>query len=440
MEVQVEQLDGVHKKVTVEVPEETVKEEFNSVLKDLKNRVRIKGFRPGKVPISIIEGMYKDYVQEQVANNIIKATLPKALEENNIEPLAEPSIESLFPAEKGKRFSYSVNIEVIPDIELKEYKGIEIKTIDVDVTDEMVDKRIEEIRLSRAELRPITEDRAAREKDIVIVDYVTIVDGKELDKGNVKNHLIELGKGRFHPDFEKEIIGLSVGEEKEFTISFPEDFSNKELAGKDVTFKVKLNEIKEKVLPELTDEFAKEVSEEISSVEELRTKVREEIEKEIKERKKDHETREVIKKLIDMHEIEAPPSMVERAIQIRLNELETMLRQKGYSLSSSSIDMEELKASLKSEVEEQVKGRLILEAIAEKEGVEVTDEDIDREMEEVSKRTGQAKDVIKQIYSSSNTSMLSDLKDRLRREKALSIIIDHATITIDNSIDKNSNE
>jgi len=309
MNVNVEEISSIKKKVSIEIPGDEVTKEVDSFYKDLGKKANIKGFRPGKVPRNILERYFKDYVKAEVVQKLIGESYPKALTEANLEPVAPPVID---PGEfsEGKSFQYSAVIDVKPDIKLEGYTGLKIEGKKEELKDEEVEQRLKSLQNLHANLKTVSEGRPIQTGDYVIVDYEASVGGKPLEGAKALDFTVEVGSGQFIPTFEEKLIGLNPGEEKEIEVSFPEDYGYQKWAGKTILFHVKIKEIKEKILPVLDDEFAKDLGD-YSSLEELKTKLRGEIEKEKELALESQLKEQVVEQLLEANLFVVSESLVE---------------------------------------------------------------------------------------------------------------------------------
>jgi len=246
MKVNVEDISSIKKKVNVEIAEDQVTKEVDSFYSELRRKAKIKGFRPGRVPRNILERHFKDYVKAEVIQKLIENTYPGVLSENNLHPVSNPMIDP-GELESGKPFQYAATIEVKPDIKLEGYVGLNIEGKKEGTKDEEVEERLKNLQNLHAQLKTISEARSVQSGDFVILDYEARMGNKPLEEGKAIDFAVEVGSGRFIPEFEEKLIGLKPEEEKEIEISFAEDYGYKKWAGKTISFHVKIKEIKEKV-------------------------------------------------------------------------------------------------------------------------------------------------------------------------------------------------
>ena len=424
MNVNVEEISSIKKKVSIEIPGDEVTKEVDSFYKDLGKKAKIKGFRPGKVPRNILERYFKDYVKAEVVQKLIGESYPKALTEANLEPVSPPVID---PGEfnEGKSFQYSAVIDVKPDIKLEGYTGLEIEGKKEELKDEEVEQRLKSLQNLHANLKTVSEGRPIQTGDYVIVDYEASVGGKPLEGAKAVDFTVEVGSGQFIPTFEEKLIGLNPGEEKEIEVSFPEDYGYQKWAGKTILFHVKIKEIKEKILPVLDDEFAKDLGD-YSSLEELKTKLRGEIEKE-KELALERQLKDqVVDQLLEANPFEVPESLVEEQAKALASDMKLRLAAQGVDLKNLGVTEEKLQGDYQAMAQKQVKTFLILEKIASQEGIAVTDEEADERLKEMAEKMHQKFDVVKRYYE--KNGLLPEVKAGILRDKTLHFLLEKANV------------
>jgi len=425
IKTQVEELSPVKRKLTVEVEAEEIDKRLNKAYREIGKKAKIPGFRPGKAPMGILERYFGRQVKEEVAQDLIGETLPKAFEDTAIVPLAFPEMER-GALERGKVFRYSAVLEVRPKLELKNYLGVEVEKEEVVVTDEEVDERIQQILKAHGKLESIPEHRPIKEGDFAILEYQAFEGETPLTDIQATNFLVNVGAGEFHLEFEKALVGLSVDDQKEITVKFQEEHYHKALAGKELRFVVKVLDIKEMKLPELSDDFAKTLDSELETVDDLKKKVKETIEKE-KNAKVDREAQKRLLNEItkDIH-IDLPQSLVEAELGKAIDLVSQNLARSGSSLEKAGLSVEKLRGDLRPSAEERVKNMLVLSEIAQREGIKVSDEDVDEAFREMGESMGQDPLVIKRYYEAKQ--MMEPLRERLLEEKTLNYLMEHAII------------
>ena len=386
----------------------------------------IPGFRKGKAPIQIVEKYYgKEIFYEDAFNDSANEALEEAVKENNLEIVSRPEVE-IKQMEKGKDLIFTATMQTKPEAELGKYKGVEIKKIEYKVTDEDIEHELSHMQEHNSRLISI-DDRPVEKGDITTIDFEGFVDGKAFEGGKAEGHELEIGSNTFIPGFEDQIIGMKIDEEKDIQVKFPEEYFSKELAGKDATFKVKLNEIKKKELPELDDEFAKDVSE-FDTLDELKKSIKEKQEKQNEERAKYETEDAVIKAVCDNMKVEIPSGMINMEIDNMLKELEQRLSYQGLNLEQYLQFMGKTEEDLRKEYEPQaiegIKSRLALEAVIKAEKIEPDEAEITEKMKEMAKNYGKEND--EEFLKNENVA--NYIKEGLKSEKALEFLVKNAKI------------
>ena len=347
-------------------------------------RFNVPGFRRGKAPMMVIENHYGSGVFYEDAFDIIFPDIYRAaLEEHEVKPVDRPELD-IEQIEKGKDLIFSVEVFVRPDVELGAYTHLGIEKKVEEVTDEDVMAEIERARDKAARFVEVT-DRPAKLDDQANIDYAGYLDGVAFEGGTAQGHDLTLGSGSFIPGFEDQVVGMNIGEEKDINVTFPEEYHSKELSGKPVVFKVKLNSLREKEMPALDDEFVKEASESANTVEEYKAEVRAKLEKQAEDRADAAFESEIIETVSDNAKVDIPKAMIEEQIDNMLREMELRMMYQGLRMEDflkySGQTMEQMRDSYRQQAEDRVKTQLTLEAITKAEGIAPTDEEIDKELE-----------------------------------------------------------
>ena len=387
--------------------------------------INIPGFRKGKAPMSIVEKHYGPEVfYEDTFNEVVPEEYERELKENNIEAVSRPDIE-VKQIGKGKDLIFTAVVQVKPEVKLGKYKGIQLKKVEYNVSDEDINHELGHMQDRNSRLITV-EDRPVEKGDITVIDFEGFVDGKAFEGGKAENHELTIGSNTFIPGFEDQIIGMKIDEEKDINVKFPEEYFSEELKGKDATFKVKLHEIKKKELPEVDDEFAKDVSE-FDTIKELKASIKEKLEEENKNKAKYETEEEAIKTVCDNTEIDIPSGMVETETDNMIKDIEQRLMYQGLNFAQYLQMMgkteEDMRNEMKEQAERQVKTKLVLEAIVVAEKIEATEEEIKAKLEEMATMYG--KDV-KELES--NASLKAYVAESAKTEKAISFIVDNAKI------------
>ncbi|WP_040928675.1 trigger factor [Nosocomiicoccus massiliensis] len=411
--------------LTITVPAEDFDKALDQAFNKVKKDIQVPGFRKGKIPRQMFE---KRFGVESLYQDALDIVLPgaysKAIDETGIKPVDQPSVD-VKEIEKGKDLVLELEVTVEPEVELGEYKGLEGKEIDAEVSEDDVNEQIEALLGQYAEL--VVKEGEVAEGDVANIDFKGFVDGEAFEGGEMEGHDLEIGSGTFIPGFEDQLIGLKAGEEKDVEVTFPEEYQAEELQGKDATFKVKLNEVKEKEAKELTDEFVKEELEGFEGVEtadEVKKQIEEDL-KNFKEQEKDYELREsLVVQAAENAKMEIPEAMVESEQQRMLQEYEQRLAQQGLNLELfeqiSGQTKEDLLEQMKDDAFKRVRTGLTLQAIAQAENIEATEEDVDNELQKLADQFQMAKDDIKKVLGD-----LSVIENDIKNQKAIEFLVDN---------------
>lgn len=427
MKTTLEEISSVKKRLLVEIEAEEIDKKINDAYRDVGKSAKIRGFRPGKVPRKILENYYGPQIIEDVTNNLVKETLPKALEETKIYPLNMPMIENEL-LKTGHDYKYSALMEVRPEFELKDYKGIEGKKEICSVTDEDVAKQLEEIREASGTLDPVKDDRGITDGDFVMIDYEAFENGNAIEAVSGKDFSFRIGKKQFYQEVENALIRMKKDEEKNIDVVFPEDHFHSQLAGKDIEFKVKIKDIKVIKIPDLTDEFANKLGEEFKSLDILKGRIKEDLTKREDERIEKELKDRLVKSIADEVDFELPECLVENEISIALENVRQNLKRSGSTIEESGIDEEKIKERFRPVSEENVKKMLILSEIANRENLTVGAEDESEGFEKQAVILGQGVDVIRSYYEANN--LMDSFRESLLKEKTLNYIVEHANISL----------
>ncbi|UOQ47266.1 trigger factor [Gracilibacillus caseinilyticus] len=413
--------------LTVEVDADKFDSALDQAFKKVVKQVQVPGFRKGKMPRGMfekrfgVESLYQDAV-----DIILPGEYSNAIDETGIEPVDQPEVD-IEQIEKGKNLIFTAKVTVKPEVKLGDYKGLEVEEENTEVKDEDVDAEIQKQQEQQAEL-VVKEDGEIVDGDTAVIDFEGFVDGEAFEGGQAENHSLEIGSGQFIPGFEEQLIGKKAGEETEVQVTFPEEYHADNLAGKEATFKVKVHEIKAKELPELDDEFAKDVDEEVESLDELKEKTKKRLQEQRENEADSNKREDLIQQASDNAEVEIPEAMVQSELDRMLQEFEQRLQMQGMTLDMyfqfSGQDEEALKAQMQEDAGKRVKTNLTLEAIAQAENVEVTDEDVEKELEQMASMYNMEIDQIKQALGGNTAALQDDLKFK----KAIDVLVDNAKV------------
>lgn len=408
MSLQVEKLEKNMAKLTIEAaPEEFEKAVQEAYLKN-KGKISIQGFRKGKAPRQMIERMYgAEIFFEDAANILIPEAYEKAVAESDLEIVSQPKID-VVQIEKGSPFIFTAEVALKPEVTLGEYKGLEVEAADTTVTEEDVEKEINTERERNARTVSV-EDRPVADKDTVIIDFEGFVDGNAFEGGKGENYPLVIGSHSFIDTFEEQLIGAGIGDDVEVNVTFPEDYQAKELAGKPALFKVKIQEIKEKQLPELDDDFAQDVSE-FDTLAEYKEDVKKKLTEKKEQDAKNAKEEAVLEKVIENAEMEIPEPMVEAQVRQMIEEFAGRIQQQGLSFEQymqfTGLTPDKMIEQMRPNALRRIQSRLVLEAIVEAEKIEVSDEKADQELEDMAKRYQMEKDQLKDLMGEKELQQL----------------------------------
>ena len=399
MSVQVEKLEKNMAKLTIEVSSEEFENAIAKAYKKNKNKISMPGFRKGKAPRAMIEKMYgKGVFYEDAANSIIPDAYADAAKESELEIVAQPEID-VTQIESGKPFIFTATVALKPEVTLGEYKGIEVEKKEVEVTDEEVEAEINKVRESNARMLDI-DDRATQDGDTVLIDFDGYVDGKQFEGGKADDYSLVLGSHSFIDNFEEQLVGKNIGDDVEVNVTFPENYQAEELQGKPAVFKVKIKELKVKELPELDDDFAQDVSN-FDTIAEYK----EDLKKKLTENKEEALKREreeaVIGKIIENAQMDIPEQMVDAQTRQMTQEFAQRLSSQGLSIDQymqfTGLTPQKMIEELKPQALKRIQSRLVLEAVVAAENIETTEEELDKEIENMASMYQMEVDKLKEV-------------------------------------------
>ena len=425
MSLQVEKLEKNMAKLTIEASAEDFEKAIQKVYLKARGRINIPGFRKGKAPRKLIEKMYGTGVfYEDAANDLIPTAYAEALKDCDLEIVSRPEI-NVTQIEAGKPFIFTAEVAVKPEVTLGEYKGVEVEKSDVEVTDEDINKEVDKERENNSRTIDV-DDRAVESGDIIKLDFDGSVDGVPFAGGKAENYTLTIGSGSFIPGFEDQLIGTKIGEEKDVTVTFPEDYHEKSLAGKEAVFKCKVNAISVKELPEADDEFASEVSEF-----ETLAEYKEDIKKKLTEKKEKaaraKKEAQAIEKAVENATMEIPDAMIDTQVQSMMEDFARRMQSQGLSLEQyfqfTGMDVKKMHDQMKPEALKRIQNSLVLEAVAKAENIEISDEKVD---EEIAKMAEAYKMEVEKLKGIIGDSERDQMKKDLAVQAAADLIADAA--------------
>lgn len=423
MNVKVEDISSVKKQLSFEVPAARVDEEIEAAYKKLAKTAKIKGFRQGKVPRAVLERNYAASVEAQVVERLVSDSYFKALEEQKIIAVSGPEITDSGSLEKGKDYTFQAQVEVQPEVKAKDYLDLPLKKETFKDDETLVAARLEEMRLGQAKLEPTDRDEA-QAGDTVIIDFKGFIGDVAFENGAAEDHSLDLGSNTFIPGFEEQVVGMKRGEERDVEVTFPLDYGKKDLAGQDAVFKVKLKEIKEKILPELDDEFAAQVG--LASLDDLRARVKEAHESQERSRIEQEFRDQLVDVLIERNPIEVPEGMIQHQLDYMLENLSNRMQSQGMSLEAMGLTPDSFKEIYREMAVKQVKGNLLLEAIALQESIQVEESEIEEKLDEIAEKHNASKEMVMNFYA--DESRRRGLVAQLAEEKVIHFLTGKAQI------------
>lgn len=411
-------------KFTMEFTAEEFEAAIIKVYQSQKDKFMIDGFRKGKAPRSIIERKYGEGIFfEDAINNLFSMNYPLALDQLDVDAIDHPKAD-FSELKKGEGFTVTINVTCYPEFEVKDYKGVEIETVNADVTDEDVEKELQN--KAKVNARMVEVDRPAENGDTVLIDYEGWVGDEKFEGGTAERQPLKLGSGTFIPGFEEQLVGASKGEDRDVKVTFPEEYHAEELAGKEAVFKCKVHEIKEEELPEIDDDFVKDISD-FDTLDEFKADLRSNLEKSAAAKAESQMKNSVIEKVFEANEIDIPDVMVESEIDSMMSEFDQQLRGQGMDLDTYfqyvGKTAEDFRKEVKEDAYKRVKTRMLISKIAEQENFEVSNDEINTELENMAKQYGLEADKLREMIGAENVGMIAgDIKIR----KAVEFIYDNA--------------
>ncbi|MDH3393854.1 MAG: trigger factor [Desulfobulbaceae bacterium] len=424
MQVTVEDVSALTKRLQIVVPEENVSKKVEETYRRLASSVSLKGFRKGKIPRKVLEKSYGDSVKQEVGEDLVKESYFDALGQSKLDVVVHPEITAQEFAADGT-FVYTAEVAVRPEFELGQVKGLEVEQPEIVVTDAEVSEELEKMRTQMAPLRSV-DDRPVQDQDMVVIDFQGYHEGNLMEQVAGENYTVEVGSGRNGREFEEQLVGLNKGEETSREITFPPAFANPVLADKKVEFKITVKDIKEKVLADLDDEFAKDVDGKFETLDALKEHVRAE---KIAAKEKDQAgslNDKLMTKLLEGHDFEVPKRLVGYEVAQLIEEMETRLQNQGLSLESAGLNRDKLTEEYQGIAEKRVRGDFILKKIAEQEEIKVTDQDVEEGFQRISEKYQMPIEEVKKFFAKRDD--LLPYMNELLNEKILKFLCDEAVI------------
>jgi trigger factor len=427
MEVRVEEVSSVKKTLFITVPKEEVSSLFEKVYADLKKVAKVKGFRPGKAPRSVVERIYKDDIMEDVRQKLVSEALPQAIEESKLNIVGMPQADPPEP-KKGEDYTFEASVEIFPDIPDVDLSGIELEKPVYTASDEEIENQLVMLRKSMGHLKPLEETRPAQKGDYILIDY------QDVNKENplpglepVEGFSMELGSGKILAEFDDQITGMKIGEGKTVSLTFPDDYSNKNLAGKQVQMLVKLNDIRQLVLPELDDELAKDFGQ-YETLDQLKQAIRENLQEGYNRRSEQALDEQLYKALFERVNFDVPMVMVQHEVAYMVRDAERALEHRNVSMEDVGMSREALAVRYMEPATHQVKRHLLLDKLGKQENLVLEEGALDKAFADMAQSLGQSAETIKNYYQK-DADQLDALKGTLLQKQTLDYIKSKAKIT-----------
>lgn len=430
MKSSVEKVSELQRRLSVEVPSQTVNTAFEQMLKDIQKQANIKGFRQGKAPIATIKSLYGDKVKQDVIQDLIQKHYFEALREHQLDPISYPEFEFDQLAE-GQNFAFTANFEVKPEINLKTYEGIEVEKEKYEADAAKVEQVLENIRTGRAELVDNLEDRPAQNGDIAVIDFEGFIDGKPLENGAGKDHQLDLGANQFIEGFEEGVVGMQIGQTKNLNLKFPEQYHAADIAGKEVEFKVTLKALKKKKLPDLTDDFVatmmgNQADGQPHTLETLKQTIRKDFEESENKRIEADFKNRLLRKLVSLNPVNVPPSMLTEQKQALKDDMKKRMQEQGMSETEFEAYSQKWDKDFAESASEMIQSGFLIDAIAKKHDLRWSQEDLDKKFDEYAAQTGIDKDRIKEFYS--RPEQMNRVTYAITEEKVIEFLLKTAKV------------
>jgi trigger factor len=422
MKTSIDAVSSVEKKITVEIPAEEVDKRIEEQFAEIRREVPLKGFRRGKAPIEMVRRLFRESVEKDLSDRIVRETLADVVKEKDIKILSLGKVDA-GKVSSGEGFTFSVDVEVVPEVEAKDYKGIPVRMGKEKVKDEDVEAAIERLRTPFARFQP-EEGRKAQRGDLAEFSFSAVSDGETVDE-NEKTSIVLINGIPFGQEFEDNMMGVGAGDERSFRIAYPATYPHSKYAGKTVDFKVKVFTVRERRLPALDDEFARQFGAP-GGLEDLRARMREKLEREAESKSRHSAEEEIRRKLAERNPIEVPPTLVKRQTMAMIGSTIEHMESSGVNLKKARLDFDEMHERLKFSAEHNVRVGLLIEAISRQENFDVPYSEIEAEMKGIAETEGRPFEEIREKYSSEEK--MDSLRDRLMERKVMNFLLENAEV------------
>jgi trigger factor len=426
MKVVVEDVSSVKKTLHIEIPEDDVISELDNAYKNLKQTAKIKGFRPGKAPRSVLERLHKKSVHADVSSKLIQQSFLEAVQETGLKVVGSPRIDPPELQSKGA-YRYDAAVEINPELEDIDYKGLTLKKNLYQVGDEEIDMQLKMLQRNLAEHKIVEEDRPARDGDFALIDYEGFKDGKPFaETKKTENFILKIGDGMILKGFDEQVIGMKPGNRKEINVIFPENYANEKLSNLEIDFHVTLHEIRQEVLPEIDDEFAKKLGPYTTLIE-LNDAIADNLKQGYAKRVEQELHEQIFEALLAKANFEVPDLMVDYELEAIISDAQRSFAQNNMTMEQLGLSKESFAEKYRDTAEKQVKRHLILDKIIEQEKLAVTDEELENGFKEMSDTYNQPLEEIKKYYDN-NRESVELFKHALLEKQAIGLIIDNSTV------------
>jgi trigger factor len=424
MKAELTDLSECKKNLDIEIPQDVVDAEITHIAQEFARRARVPGFRPGKAPIGVVKTRFRDEIVSEMMQHLMPKYFGDAIDERKLDIVQAPHFESV-DYSSGKPLRFKAAFEVYPNLNVTNYDAIPVHEVSSKIEDIEVENSLKKLQEEMAELAPVEEDRAVQEGDFAEISYSGVIEGSEEPPITGEKAVAEIGGRTTVKEFTENLVGARVGDEKTFTVTYRPDYPEKRLAGKGVEYTVKVEGIKKKDVPEVNDEFAQRIGEH-KSLDELKAKIREDLERHKREHAQEQMREKMLEWLEDNNDFEIPQSLVERQLQIRVQRLLRDLARQGINPQRLDVDWGKIREDQQQQAIRDVKGSLILDHISAKENLDVSDEEMDREVEKIATETNRPQEKVREVLSRDNA--LERLRGQIRNKKTLDLLQSKARI------------
>jgi trigger factor len=424
MKVEVQELSSCARRLEIEIAPESVKKELDQAYRELAKKVSIRGFRKGKVPRPVLERYHRSSVEDEVLQKLIPTSFEQAVKDRGLRAVGQPKLDDI-TLDEGKSLRFTATVEVLPEIALQTYGGWELTKEVQAVTDADIERELQELQNRHVSLVSIEEDRPVQEGDYVLISFEGFHDGQPVPGSKTENYALVVGSRTVVESVERGLVGMRRGETREIPVHFPPTYQNRALAGQEVTFQVIVNEIKERVLPALNDEFAKEAGG-VETLDELKDKLRKDLETGVERdaRRALHET--VVSRLIEANPFELPPGMVDAETEALTADVQRQLRPQQEDAAAPQIT-EEMRQQLRDQAVSRIKRELLIEEIAKREGITVEDSDVEADLKRLAERTEQRIEYIRRQMEQAGA--LESIRRNIKSDKVLDFVVGRCTVS-----------